>query len=380
MASSSERVDPKTRKPLPEGIRFRADRNRYQVRVWAVGLNGHWRERSFLVPTLAEAKRVRADAQINVRPDGAMTLAAWHAQVWPVVQQSVRPATARAYDVSWRKRVKPWFGHRKLEGIKVGDVEAAIAGWDGSASTRIDALAILSRLLDSAARAEIIALNPVRLARRPRSESHQSLRSRALTAAEVDTLIASIDDGVYRWYIAALAYTGMRAGEGAALQVGDVDLDSGVIHVRRNLSTGHSGQTIEQSPKSRKERTVPLPAALRPYLLAAMRGKRRTDPVFTGPRGGRLNVSNVRRAVDWKAIRTKLDREDLRIHDLRHTLATMLFDAGASANDVQAVLGHSSMQVTEKYSRARADVAVRTGKALDDLFAGRGGTIGGSTL
>ena len=52
-----------------------------------------------------------------------------------------------------------------------------------------------------------------------------------------------------------------------------------------------------------------------------------------------------------------------RLHDLRHTLATMLFDAGASANDVQAVLGHSSMQMTERYSRARSDVARRAAAA-----------------
>ncbi|WP_295790733.1 tyrosine-type recombinase/integrase [uncultured Microbacterium sp.] len=56
------------------------------------------------------------------------------------------------------------------------------------------------------------------------------------------------------------------------------------------------------------------------------------------------------------------------MHDLRHTLATMLFDAGASANDVQAVLGHSSMQVTERYSRARSDVAKRAAAAIDSLF------------
>src|SRR5690606_38649588 len=122
---------------------YRADRNRYQVRVWAIGLNGEWRERSFLVQTLAEAKKLRNDAQSRVRPDGAMTLNIWHSRIWPTVQSSVRPATARAYDVSWRKRVKPWFGHKKLESITVGDVEAAIGGWDGSASTRIDALAIL---------------------------------------------------------------------------------------------------------------------------------------------------------------------------------------------------------------------------------------------
>jgi integrase len=90
----------------------------------------------------------------------------------------------------------------------------------------------------------------------------------------------------------------------------------------------------------------------------------------TGPKGGRLQVSNVRRAVDWPRLRLLLDRPDLRIHDLRHTLATLLSDAGSAANDVQAILGHSSMQVTERYSRACSDAAVRASGALDRMIGG----------
>lgn len=60
-------------------------------------------------------------------------------------------------------------------------------------------------------------------------------------------------------------------------------------------------------------------------------------------------------------LRIDLGRPDLRIHDLRHTFATILSDAGASEPDVQATLGHSSLQVTERYSRAREDVAKRAG-------------------
>jgi integrase len=297
-----------------------------------------------------------------------MTLDAWHSRYWAVVEGSVRPSTARGYDVAWRKRVKPWLGHKKMELITAGDIEEAIAGWEGTASTRIDALSVLSRLLDGAVRAKVIPLNAARLARRPTSDVPQNLRSRALTAGEVLTLLDAVEDGPYRCYIAGLVYTGMRAGEASALRVADVDLVHQVIHVRRSFSAGLKGELIEQTPKSHKERAVPLPAPLRPYIEQAIAGKGRTDLVFAGPNGGRLNPSNVRRAVDWPELRRHLDRPDLRIHDLRHTLATLLFDAGAAANDVQAILGHSSMQVTERYSRARADVAQRAGRAIDSLF------------
>lgn len=364
----SPKLDPKTRRQLPDGIRYRADRNKYQVRVWATGLNGEDRERSFLVDTLREAKRLRAEARSHVRPDGGMTLNAWHARHWATIVEGVRPATAAAYERGWRLRVRPWLGHRKIETIGVAEIDAAVAGWSGSASTRNDALAALSRLLEAAARSGVIPANPVRLARRPRDERTDTARSRALTLEEVATMLDVVGPGPYSDYLAALAYTGMRAGDASALRVGDVDLVHGVIHVRRSFSPAGRGAVREQAPKSHKERTVPLPTALRGIVSRRVACLGRNDLVFTGPNGGRLNTSNVRRAVDWDAVRTRLDRPDLRIHDLRHTLATLLFDAGMAANDVQAIPGHSSLQVTERYSRARSDAAVRANGAMDKLM------------
>ncbi|WP_166999079.1 tyrosine-type recombinase/integrase [Paramicrobacterium fandaimingii] len=365
MAARKTRVDPKTQKPLPEGIRYRADRNKYQVRIWATGLNGEARERTVLVETLAEAKRLRSDKQTQLRPNGAMTLEAWHLRYWSTIESEVRQATASAYDVSWRTRVKPWFGHKKLESITVGEIESAVVSWKGSASTRNDALSMLSRLLNGAARSGIIAANPAKLARRPKDDKIRSYRSRALTNSEVKAMLDGVGEGPYRDYLTALAYTGMRAGEASGLCVGDIELDHGIIHVRRSLSPGRAGKLVEQSPKSHKERAVPLPDHLRPMLERLIAGKRRGDLVFTGPRGGALSTSNVRRAVNWEALRQRLDRPDLRIHDLRHTFATILFDAGMAANDVQAILGHSSLQVTERYSRARSDSALRGAAALN---------------
>ncbi|MFC7764632.1 tyrosine-type recombinase/integrase [Leucobacter soli] len=125
---------------------------------------------------------------------------------------------------------------------------------------------------------------------------------------------------------------------------------------------------MEQSPKSHKEREVPLTKQLRPFAIEAAKGKEPDDLLWCGPNGGRLTARNFRRAVEWEKIQTALRRPDLRVHDLRHTFATILFDGGAAAPDVQAVLGHSSLQVTERYSRAREGVARRAGSVIDGLF------------
>lgn len=363
------RIDPKTRRTLPEGVRYRGDRGgKYQVRVWGVGRDGEWKERATLVDTLKEAKALRAESAARQFPEGSMKLEDWHERYWPMIRDSVRPATARAYERGWRLRVKPWLGHRRLETITAGDVEQALTEWTGGASTKIDALAVLSRLLDGAVRAQLISMNQARLARRPVADPQLNLRSRALTPGEVGVVFSAVPAGPYRNYLAGLIYTGMRANEAAALQVGDVDLAARTIHVHRSFSVDLEGRIKEYTPKSHKERDVPIPSALVPHLTEAMEGKSRSALVFTGPKGGRINGSNVRRAVRWDALKALLDRDDYRIHDLRHTLATLLFDGGASANDVQAIMGHSTLQMTDRYSRARSDAARRGAERLDGLF------------
>jgi site-specific recombinase XerD len=100
-----------------------------------------------------------------------------------------------------------------------------------------------------------------------------------------------------------------------------------------------------------------------------MRGKEEHDFLFPGPRGGRITSKNLSRALKWKAVRGSIkifpaDERPLHWHDLRHTAAVMLFRSGVSAPDVQAILGHSSLAVTQIYADTRRDAAVRGGSAL----------------
>lgn len=370
---SPARIDPRTGRPLPEGIRWRADRQRYQIRVIGPIVDGGAAERSRMFLTLAEAKRELAKVVSGRNPNGSMTLEQWHERYWPAIESSVRPATARCYDVGWRLRVKPSLGRHRLEDITSPMIESAMVSWSGGASAKNDALAVLSRLLDAARRSRFIDYNPARDVKRPSMRESISPISRALTIDQVAALLALIPEGVYRRYVAALVYTGMRAGEATALRVGDVDFERGIIRISRSLSPGKHGELVEQSPKSHKFREVPLIEALRPYAEESSRGKQAEDLLFAGPDGGRLTNHNLRRAVNWDAMRKTIGRSDLRMHDLRHTFATILFDAGASAPDVQATLGHSSLQVTERYSRAREDVALRAGAVLDQAFGGGSG-------
>jgi hypothetical protein len=117
--------------------------------------------------TLAEAKRELAKVIAGRNPNGSMTLEQWHERYWPAIEASVRPATARCYDVGWRLRVKPSLGRHRLEDITSPMIESAMVTWPGGASAKNDALAVLSRLLDAARRSRFIDYNPAREVKRP---------------------------------------------------------------------------------------------------------------------------------------------------------------------------------------------------------------------
>lgn len=90
------RVDSRTGRPLPEGIRWRADRQRYQIRVVGPSIEGSAAERSRMFLTHAEAKRELAKMVAGRNPNGSMMLDQWYDQCWPAIKSSIRPTTARS--------------------------------------------------------------------------------------------------------------------------------------------------------------------------------------------------------------------------------------------------------------------------------------------
>jgi integrase/recombinase XerC len=120
---------------------------------------------------------------------------------------------------------------------------------------------------------------------------------------------------------------GLRSAEAVALDLGDVDFEQELVHVR-----GKGG----------KERVVPLgeEAAyrLRLYLAARPRlAKGANDAFFLSARGRRLDTSTLRRLVEHP-------------HRLRHAFATHLLEGGADLRTIQELLGHSSLSTTQVYS------------------------------
>lgn len=85
------------------------------------------------------------------------------------------------------------------------------------------------------------------------------------------------------------------------MRVGDVDLESMTISVRRTASAGLSGRLVVGPTKGGRARIAPLPEPFLPVVLAAMDGRDEHDLLFPGPRGGHINSQNLSRAVNWRS-------------------------------------------------------------------------------
>lgn len=302
----------------------------------------------------------------------------------PLVLSRVSPGTGRAYMAAWRTRVRASFAHRDIASISPLDVEAEFAVWSGARSTRIDALSMLSALCRVAVKGGYIVSNPCQGVDVPRGREGDP-SARALSLDEVSRLLQVLPAaGPYRRFVLAMLYTGCRLGEIAGLRVADVDLASGAILVSRTASPGLHGELVVGPTKGRRVRSVPLAAPLRPVVIEAMRAKGPHDLLFPGPRGGYINSKNLSRALNWAEVRDTVKtfppgEEPLHWHDLRHTAAVVLFLAGVSPPDVQAILGHASLAVTQLYSDTRRDAARRGTAALSAFWASenRGQSGGG---
>jgi len=138
-----------------------------------------------------------------------------------------------------------------------------------------------------------------------------------------------------------LAYLGLRWGELMGLRVGDVDLAARRVRVRRSI-TQVGGKLIEGRTKSASGvRSVPIPRRIHGLLAARVFGRPAGEPAITSPRGSLLSRENWVRAVRWNEQREQLGRPNLRIHDLRHTYASLARSAGADLRLLQRTLGHA---------------------------------------
>lgn len=282
-----------------------------------------------------------------------------------------------------RRNINPYLGSKRLTDLSPIDVKR----WHGTllesgkrdggglsvASVKL-AHRILRRALADAVRWNLIVTNPAAATRVPKGEPKE------LTVWSADDarrfLDALADDRLIGLWTLAL-HTGLRRGELAGLRWSDVDLDAGTLTVAQQRTTANH-QVVITTPKAKSQRQL----LLAPATVAALRShlnRQRQERLALGPDwtdSGYVFVDEA--GVEYHPHRFTKMFEDavkktgapkIRLHDTRHTMASLALEAGVHPKVVQEQLGHSAIAVTlDTYSHVPQAVRRDSTDKIAGLF------------
>ena len=251
-------------------------------------------------------------------------------------------STKKFYNNMVDTHLNPVFGESQLRLITKDAVQSflnAKAKSGSSWKTVKHIRTAFGSIIEAAVRDELLASNPVRRTRLPRRGPEQERAPIAMDI--VRTLIEKLPEPA-RSIAALLAMTGLRIGELLALRWQDVDLENGFLSVNQSVYEGH----FDEPKSKRSRRRVPLGMK----SVEVLRRIRRKDLsqsalIFAARNGAPLSRRNLLNRQLKPACKA-LGIVGVNWHWFRHANATLLDSVGTPLGTVQALLGHSSSEIT----------------------------------
>lgn len=311
-------------------------------------------------------QRARIAAEMWKSPTPSFTFGEYAAR-W-LEQRNLKPRTAAHYQIILVRFLLPEFTDVQLKAITPDMVRVWHAKLITGPTYKAHAYSLLRTIMRTAVDDRLIDTSPCVI--RGAGAVKRKVVIRPATLAELEA-IATAMPGPYRLMVVLGAWAALRFGELDELRRSDVDLNAGIIRVRRAVSFVN-GEAIVSTPKSAAgRRDVHLP----PHILPAVREHLRNvvtgrdGLIFPGPNGDHLAHGTF--ADWWHAARDQAGRPDLRFHDLRHTGAVMAASTGATLAELMARLGHSTPQAALRYQHAAQGADARIAQRLSELASGR---------
>jgi len=315
------------------------------------------------------------------------------------VKPSTKPRTYESYETVVRQHLKPSLGPLQISKLTPQLVQRLLSEKSLQTKPRrsekrlsprtVQYIAlVLSRALNKAVKWGMLSRNVAALADKPRVPKHEI---KPLDPEQARKLLAALEGHDLEALFTVAMAVGLRVGEALGLTWKDVDLKSGHVQIRRQLQRlkNSDGKWVFNltEPKSKSAfRTLTLPE---PALHALKAHKEKTeareskvvdlewaskDLIFSTPQGLPLDPSNVRRTL--KLILKKADLPSLRVHDLRHTCATLLLVQGVHPRVVMEILGHSRIDLTlGTYSHVLPELRKEAAAKMTDLLKPKPATV-----
>lgn len=295
-------------------------------------------------------------------------------------RSQVRAGTFRSYAWLMHKHIIPHIGNIPLSKLQPRHLQAlytALQDGEDAISNRsiLHAHRILNQALEQALKWSMVQRNVAKLVDPPKP---RRMEMKVWSEDELDRFLEAARHSRYHIAFVLLAATGMRVGELLALRWDAVDLDAGIVRVLRSYSYTGKGYKLEEPKTESGRRPIDLPASVVDELRCH-RARQAEERLKAGPLWedhGLVICTSLGRPVLQHNLRTLFIRlvritgvPRIRLHDLRHTHATILLKRGVHPKVVQERLGHSDITVTlNTYSHVVPGLQAAAAKAIDPLF------------
>ncbi len=298
------------------------------------------------------------------------------------VKDTVRQRTWEGYKHLAKKHIVPSLGRVKLKNLTPAHVrELHREKLDSGLSPRtVQYIHVtLKKALSQAVQDGLIPRNAAASVKAPKPIKKEV---RPLTQGQAQAFLEAAREAADRFealYVVAL-HCGLRQGELLGLKWEDIDLEAGTLEVRRTLSESRERGHIFESPKSGKGRnvklTVKVKAALKAHRKRQLEERMRMASlwedhglVFPNQVGKTMNARNLA-ARSFKPLLKRAGLpETVRVHDLRHTCATILLKVGQHPKFVQELLGHANISITlDTYSHVLPGMGDGLADAMDEAL------------
>jgi integrase len=303
------------------------------------------------------------------------------------VFMNTSPRTLESYSEIVNKHLIPALGMVKLSQLEPQQVQSYYAKMltkgrtDGkgglSARSVIYHHRILSKSLSYAVKMGVTVRNIADAVDPPRAAR---VTMRTLSAIEVNQFLDAARENSHYVFFSTLLFTGLRRGELLALKWRNLDLGKGTLNVVETAYQLRNGEYILKEPKTaNSRRSVTLPQSLI-ELLKGYRADQELyriqlgvslntdDFVFSNPDGSPLSPGSI--TLAFRRIIKKAGLRHIRVHDLRHTHATLMLSAGVHPKVVSERLGHASISITlDIYSHVLPGLQEAAAEKFDSIFS-----------
>lgn len=353
----------------------------YEIRVYLGTENKKPKYKSVYAKTQKEVKEKAFQVKIDARK-GIKTLqeSKKHLSYWiDAWKDSIESESEETWHKTLCTRADYWkdaLGDEQIDKITTADLNSVLKylanhntrkpNAKTSNKTLIEYRSVISRVFEFCIENRVLTFNPASYIKLPKA-SKKAVR-KPLTNAQIKYFEDTPDE--LQLTCLLMIYCGLRKGEALALNYSDIDLENNVIHITKSLN---SRTYLIKAPKTEAGyRDVPIPQAILSYIKNAKR-----DTILVATRNGKPFAYSNAWNWSWNAYMKKIcDKYGVEFrttaHCLRHTYATILYEASIDELTACKLMGHADIKTTMKiYTHLREEHEARNITKLDEYLSKR---------